>query len=157
MDNPLRALIFLRGAFNVLFAGYLLLQPMIVQRPADSGYYALGDGAIAVVLAFTLMREASGGRLFALTLCDARLNTAGPEAMDFVPGGNVLSHAVGAAKPWQGRHLRQALRGKPPTLACQWYWRFADAPLKPFSGVLLARRRLTLWVAAALGRVYART
>lgn len=94
---------------------------------------------------------------FALTLCETPLNAAGPEAMDFVPGGNRLSHAVGAIKPWQGHHFRRALRGQPPSAASQWFYRFADGPLKPFSQVMLARRRLSMMLAAALSRLWAGT
>lgn len=90
---------------------------------------------------------------FALTLCETPLNAAGPEAMDFVPGGNRLSHAVGAAKPWQGRHFRRALQGKPPSVASQWFYRFADGPLTPFSHAMLVRRRLSMTLASALGRL----
>jgi hypothetical protein len=93
---------------------------------------------------------------FALSTCHAPLNTCGPEAMDFAPGGNRFSHAVGAAKPWEGRHLRSALRGSPPSLACGWYYRFANGPLRPFSNLVLARRRLSMTLATALGRVYRR-
>ncbi|VWX62846.1 conserved hypothetical protein [Burkholderiales bacterium 8X] len=93
---------------------------------------------------------------YALTLCDARLDTAGPEAMDFAPGGHYLSHAVGAAKPWQGRHLRQALRGHPPGVAIQWFYRFADGPLRTLPVAVLAKRRLSLWLAAAVGRAWRR-
>jgi hypothetical protein len=92
---------------------------------------------------------------FTLSLCNTPLNTAGPEAMDFVPGGNRLSHAVGAAKPWQGRHFRHALRGQPPSVASHWYYRFAVGPLKPFSVLMLARRRLSMSLATALGQVQA--
>lgn len=92
---------------------------------------------------------------FTLSLCDTPLNTAGPEAMDFVPGGNCLSHAVGAKKPWQGQHIRRALQGHPPSIASHWYYRFADGPLTPFSGAVLARRRLSIALAAALGRLWA--
>lgn len=90
---------------------------------------------------------------FALTLCETPLNTAGPEAMDFVPGGNRLSHAVGAEKPWQGRHVRRALRGDPPSVASQWYYRFAAGPLTPFSQMMLARRRLSMLLATTLVRL----
>jgi hypothetical protein len=92
----------------------------------------------------------------ALTLSDVHLNACGPEAMDFAPGGHHLSHAVGAAKPWQGRHLRRALRGQPPTVASCWYYRFAEGPLSPFSALRLARRRFSLALALALGRLYQR-
>lgn len=90
---------------------------------------------------------------FALTLCDIPLNAAGPEAMDFVPGGHRLSHAVGAAKPWQGHHLRRALRGQPPSIASQWFYKFADGPLKPFSQVMLMRRRASMMLASVWCRM----
>lgn len=91
---------------------------------------------------------------FALTLCNTPLNAAGPEAMDFVPGGNRLSHAVGAAKPWQGRHFRRALQGQPPSVASHWFYRFAEGPLMPFSHAMLVRRRLSMTLAAVIGRVW---
>ncbi|UST52304.1 hypothetical protein NF681_01620 (plasmid) [Comamonadaceae bacterium OTU4NAUVB1] len=93
---------------------------------------------------------------FALTLSDVRLNACGPEAMDFAPGGRHLSHAIGADKPWQGRHLRRALRGQPPSIASRWFYRFAEGPLAPFSALRLARRRGSLALAIALGRLYQR-
>lgn len=91
---------------------------------------------------------------FALSLDDSPILAAGPEAMDFVPGGNLLSHAVGSLKPWHGRQLRQALVGRPPSAACQQYWRYANAPLAPWGTTQLLRRRLSLGLASALGRVY---
>jgi hypothetical protein len=93
---------------------------------------------------------------FALTVCEAPLNTAGPEAMDFAPGGYYLSHAVGSVKPWHGGHIRQALRGQPPSTASKWYYRFADGPIKAYSDGELAKRQLSLKIAAAIGRVYKR-
>ena len=91
---------------------------------------------------------------FSLTLCLTFVNAAGPEAMDFIPGGNRLSHAVGDAKPWQGRHVRRALVGKAPSVASPWFYRFADGPLTPFSQAMLLRRRLSMILATALGRVW---
>lgn len=93
---------------------------------------------------------------FALTLSGTRLETQGPEAMDFAPGGRHLSHAVGAVKPWQGRHFRRALCGLPPSVASAWYYHFAGGPLRPFSAMKLARRRLSMRLAKAVGRLYRR-
>ncbi|MGJ7490882.1 hypothetical protein [Variovorax sp. ZT4R33] len=93
---------------------------------------------------------------FALSLSLAPLHTQGPEAMDFAPGGRHLSHAVGTAKPWQGRHFRGALRGRPPSVASQAFYRFARGPLRPFSAMTLARRRVSMALASALGRLYRR-
>jgi hypothetical protein len=94
---------------------------------------------------------------FALTVCEAPLNTAGPEGMDFAPGGYYLSHAAGSPKPWHGRHVREALRGHPPTMSSKWYYRFANAPIRVYSDGDLARRRLSLTIASAIGRIYTRT
>jgi len=91
---------------------------------------------------------------FALSLCRTRLDALGPEAMDMAPGGQHLSHAVGAFKPWQGQHVRRALRGDPPSLASQWFYRFAAGPLLPFSQLHLAKRRLAMKVALAVGAIY---
>lgn len=93
---------------------------------------------------------------FALTVCDAPLNTAGPEAMDFAPGGYYLSHAIGSVKPWHGGFIRQALRGLPPSLASKWYWRYANAPIRVYSDGELRKSQLALKIAAAIGRVYKR-
>lgn len=93
---------------------------------------------------------------FALSLSLAPLRTQGPEAMDFVPGGRHLSHAVGAAKPWQGRHFRGALRGRPPSVASQAFYRFTRGPLASLSRLTLVRRRVSMALATALGRVYGR-
>lgn len=93
---------------------------------------------------------------FALTVCEAPLNTAGPEAMDFAPGGYYLSHAIGTVKPWHGGFIRQALRGRPPSTASKWYWRFANAPIKVYSDGELRKSQLALKIAAAIGRVYKR-
>ena len=89
----------------------------------------------------------------ALSLCHTPLKAAGAQAIDFAPGGRHFSLAVGSVKPWQTHHLRQALRGHPPSVASRWYLHFAAGPLLPFSGVALARRRLSLQLAHAVGRL----
>jgi hypothetical protein len=91
---------------------------------------------------------------FTLSLCTARLETFGPEAMDFAPGGQHLSHAVGAFKPWQGQHLRRSLHGEPPSVACGCFYRFAAGPLSPFSRAKLAKRRGEMRVALAVAALF---
>lgn len=93
---------------------------------------------------------------FALTACDATLNTCGPEAMDFATGGYYLSHAIGPNKPWHGGHIRAALRAQPPSPAAKCYYDHADGPIAAFEPAELSRRRLSLKVAAAIGRLYRR-
>jgi hypothetical protein len=93
----------------------------------------------------------------ALMLGNEPLNAAGPEAMDFLPGGHLLSHAAGGTKPWRGGFLRDALRGRPPGPAQKCFYDYADGPLPVFAPGTLARLRTSLRLAALIGRFYRRT
>jgi hypothetical protein len=84
------------------------------------------------------------------------INASGPEGMDFLPGGHLLSHAIGGAKPWRGGFLREALRGTPPGKAQKSYFRFADHPLRLIAPPELLRLRMSLSLGALVGRVYRR-
>jgi hypothetical protein len=93
---------------------------------------------------------------FALTVSEVPLNTAGPEAMDFMPGGYYLSHAIGWLKPWRGQHIRQALLGMPPSPATKAYFNFANHPIKVFGSADFVRRVWSHKLASAIGRFYRR-
>ncbi len=92
----------------------------------------------------------------ALMTLAAPINAVGPEGMDFVPGGNYLSHAIGARKPWRGGFIRQALRGYPPSLAAKNFFRHIDRPIAVFPAGRRRRLLTALRVAAFLGRFYRR-
>lgn len=93
----------------------------------------------------------------ALMLNEIPVNAAGPEAMDFLPGGHLLSHAAGGTKPWRGSFVRDALRGRPPGLPQKCFHQHLDGPLPVLSASLVRRRRLELALAALIGRFYRRT
>jgi hypothetical protein len=93
----------------------------------------------------------------ALMLSDVPMNTAGPEAMDFVIGGHYLSHAVGTPKPWQGSALKQALRGYPPSVQTKAFYLHAASPIALFNDSSLRSRRRSLALAALIGRFYRRS
>ncbi len=88
---------------------------------------------------------------------EVQFSILGREAMGFQPGLAVLPHALGSPKPWQKRYLREALAGRPPTVADKAFWQHAAGPLAPFDHATLARRRRTLRLAAFLGRFYRRS
>jgi hypothetical protein len=90
----------------------------------------------------------------ALSVYEAPLNTAAGDAMDFAAGGFYFSHAIGSEKPWLGRHLRRALKGRPPSPAMKAYYRFANHPIRVFPPFKFALRRLSLQAASAIGRFY---
>ncbi|MEO7413147.1 MAG: hypothetical protein ABIZ81_07305, partial [Opitutaceae bacterium] len=97
------------------------------------------------------------GLNMALMLRDVPINAAGPEGMDFLPGGHLLSHAAGGAKPWRGGFLGDALRGRPPGLAQKSFYNYAQGPLPVLSSTTLAWRRAELQLSALIGRFYRRT
>ena len=69
---------FLGGAFNVMFALYLLIAPLDEKLHGLSrgGYYAFGDGLLALGLAAALFRDPRGQWLFVLALIDALVRLA---------------------------------------------------------------------------------
>lgn len=93
----------------------------------------------------------------ALMLSEVPINGAGPEAMDFLPGGHLLSHAAGGTKPWRGGFLRDALQGRPPGLAQKNFYQFVRGPLPVLSAFVCFWRRLSLRIAGLIGRFYRRS
>jgi hypothetical protein len=92
----------------------------------------------------------------AFLLSTAPINAAGPEGMDFIHGGHLLSHAAGGAKPWRGGFVRDALRGRPPGLAQKFFYDYATGPVPVFSAGRLRRLRFSLKLAALICRFYRR-
>jgi hypothetical protein len=168
-----------RARWQDFFAGYGEMPVRPLERYYNAGFVGVALSQIDVLRTWericAIVADYSGGPLqqrrvgeashlfhsadedalnFTLSLCTTRLETFGPEAMDLAPGGKHLSHAVGSFKPWQGHHVRRALQGKPPNVAGEWFYRFAAGPLLPFSPLKLAKRRVAMRVALALGALY---
>jgi hypothetical protein len=84
-----------------------------------------------------------------------RLTPMGKEGMDFVHGGQLMSHAIGRDKPWNTSYVRVVFSGRKPRLVDHQYWRYTQAPIRAHSRVRQRFARLELVVAGALGRVIA--
>jgi hypothetical protein len=84
------------------------------------------------------------------------LSVLGAQAMGFKGGDALLPHALGPAKPWRRNYVREALGGVPPSAVDRAFWRDTEGPIRPFSGVTVSAKRLTLTMGAALGRVIRR-
>lgn len=84
------------------------------------------------------------------------ISEAGPEAMDFIPGGWLMSHAVGKLKPWSKNFISWSFKGRPPTLAERGYWMNVINPIQiyPMSRVKFKIRCLK--IASIIGRFYRR-
>ena len=78
----------------------------------------------------------------------APISVIGPEGMDFKSLGYVMSHAIGPAKPWDGKFFRRALAGGAPSAADRSFVKYVRAgPLKPVSDLHLTLMRLDLLMA----------
>ncbi len=84
------------------------------------------------------------------------VSIVGKEGMDVVPGGFLMSHALGASKPWRKNFLGEAVRGIPPTPADRQFFNYTRGPLPVFSHVTDWWKRLDLSVASGLARFYRR-
>lgn len=93
---------------------------------------------------------------FALMASEVPINSAGREAMDFEPGGNVLSHAAGHYKPWRKGHIRRAVQGHPPSSPTKNYLAFASGPIRAVPAGELESQRRAARAASLIGRFYRR-
>lgn len=85
-----------------------------------------------------------------------RVAPVGREGMDFVAGGQLMSHAIGAMKPWNANYLVSALRGWRPRIVDHQYWGMTQAPMRAHAPVRASFVRAEIKLAAAVGRVFAR-
>jgi len=88
--------------------------------------------------------------------CESPISEMGPEAMDFTNGGWTMSHAVGSPKPWKKNFLLSALKGVPPSLPDRAFWINVESPIAYYSPALIKRKKLSVSVAALIGRFYSR-
>jgi hypothetical protein len=82
------------------------------------------------------------------------LVTFGPDLMGFLNGWIALPHAIGSAKPWRRKYLREALAGKPPRLVDKIFWDHASSPIRVYTTFKIRRMKLTILLASFLGRFY---
>jgi hypothetical protein len=85
------------------------------------------------------------------------LTTVGPEGMDFFPGGGAMFHAVGSPKPWRKNMTWSSLRGVPPFASDKAFLANLTHPIRPYSRLSLAMKRLSCLIGSAIGRFYGRS
>jgi hypothetical protein len=83
------------------------------------------------------------------------LSTLGPQGMGFVPGDVKMYHTVGQ-KPWRGSFLLRALAGNPPSSAMKFFLTQVSSPIRAYSWLELAAKRIACSTASFIGRFYAR-
>ena len=78
----------------------------------------------------------------------------GPEGMDFISGGWLMSHATGSPKPWKKQFFTAALKGNPPTRADKAYWQNVNGVIKCYQPMEIKLKRLSILIASLIGRFY---
>lgn len=81
---------------------------------------------------------------FALMMSSTDVNAVNPAAMDLLPGGQHLSHAVGPIKPWQHKLVLQTILGFPQKLATLHFYQYANGPVRSLPRITLILIRLSL-------------
>lgn len=82
------------------------------------------------------------------------ISEMGPEAMDFVPGGFTMSHAVGAPKPWKKNFLSSSFKGISANTSDKAFWAYADGPVKPYTASQIRAKKMAIAFSVLLGRFY---
>jgi hypothetical protein len=92
----------------------------------------------------------------AISCSHRKLSIVGKEGMDFIPAGDIMSHATGLPKPWGKNFAVEALHGRCPSLADRSFFNFIESPIPLFSPALAAMKRMDLKLGCAIGRVIRR-
>lgn len=83
---------------------------------------------------------------------DREVSVLGRNAMDIIPGGYIMSHAIGAYKPWRNRYVSNAFKGISPSMTDKLFWQYSNHFLKPYSSVELMYKKTTLKIASLISR-----
>lgn len=111
------------------------------QSPKSSAMFRMGDQDLLNIAAMCT---------------EAPLSECGPEAMDFISAGWVMSHTTGSPKSWNKNFFSSLLDGYPPTNGEKEYWNNVNGLIKTVSPGKLKRKKLVIKIASLLGRFYRR-
>lgn len=78
------------------------------------------------------------------------------EAMDFQPGGFIMSHAIGPKKPWQRSFFKEALRGVPPRNVDKLFLTNSKTPIQIYGPAARAAKLVDVTAASLLSRFFKR-
>jgi hypothetical protein len=84
------------------------------------------------------------------------ISEIGPEGMDFIHGGWLMSHAVGSPKPWKKNFLLSMLKGISPSLADKAYWRNVSGPIQCYNLIKVKFKKANILLASFVGRFYSK-
>lgn len=88
--------------------------------------------------------------------CETPLSELGPDGMDFIPGGWIMSHAIGPDKPWKKNFIWSSLMGSGPSRADKAYWLNLEGPIKIYDSAFIRWKNLSISTASFISRFYQR-
>lgn len=82
------------------------------------------------------------------------LSEMGPEAMDFISGGWVMSHLVGSPKPWKKNMYKEFFYGKRLGITDKLFWNNVSFPIMPYSKIFIRQKNISIKIVSFLSRFY---
>ena len=92
----------------------------------------------------------------ALEMCDFAISYMGKEGMSFGPGPRLMSHALGAKKPWLFEPFKEIVAGVPPRQVDKDFWENATFPINVYDASFVKSKKTKVKIASLIGRFYKR-
>jgi hypothetical protein len=80
----------------------------------------------------------------------------GPDGMDFVGGGWLMTHAVGSPKPWRYSFISQFIKGNTIPYSVKVFYQYANGIVKPYKEKEISITTLSIKFFSLLGRFYSK-
>ena len=128
-----------RDLIDYSFKNYAFDKSRFAQSDLNSDIFLVGDQDLLNLTAMCT---------------DEKLSEFGPDGMDFIGGGWLMSHATGSIKPWRKTFLLTILNGLPPSSADKEYWFNVNGPVHTFTSAQVKVKRLSILIASFIGRFY---
>ena len=170
----------IRAAWKLLFLKYGISLESNLEYFVNGGFVGLNHGKIYFLenwienlsvikkMIGSLKNFKSGSRTsqFAFPDQDA-LNIAtmrneknasivGKEGMDFIPGGSIMSHAIGSNKPWKKKFILHALDGRGVRTVDKLFWKNTQVPIKLYTQSFSTFQNMKLILATIISRIIKR-
>ncbi|MCJ8210238.1 hypothetical protein MUY27_10990 [Mucilaginibacter sp. RS28] len=88
--------------------------------------------------------------------CKEPISEIGPEGMDFIGGGWLMSHATGKPKPWKVSFFLQALKGRRASLSEKQFWKNVKYPINLYPKTKVFFKYVDLKVSLIVNRFYSK-
>lgn len=106
---------------------------------------------------FEFSKQDQDGLNMSAMCCESSISDYGPEGMDFIPGGKVMSHATGSPKPWKANYINLMFNGRKVPFSSIYYWEnIGKGPINVFSNSLISRKKRSILINKIFTRFYSK-